>query len=177
MVRALLLGALALLAGCGGSDDTITIYLKQRLGPDGPPGQIAPVLMPVERARREGMSAAYQAVLAVRQGPGPGEWGEGFLDTIRPDTRLRAVDVAGRTATVELIGREPDVSGAAAIVYSLTELAGVERVRLRLDGEPCCAETHSGEPIEVLTRRSYRWWSGEPCAERTSSTHVRCRIR
>jgi hypothetical protein len=175
MHRALLLGALALLAGCGGGDEGLTVYLKQRLGPDGPPGQIAPVLMPVERERRDGMSAAYQAVLAIRQGPGPGEWGEGFVETIRPETRLRAVRVTRGIATVDLVGRAPDLYGTGAIVYSLTELSGISGVKLRVDGRPCCAYTHAGtvDP-RPLTRASYGGWSGYPCPLRTSPDAPRC---
>jgi hypothetical protein len=174
-VARLLAVALLVLAGCGGGDETLTVYLKQRLGPDGPPGQIVPVLMPVERERRETMSAAYQAVLAVRQGPGRGEWGEGFLDTIRPETRLRAVRIVRGTATVELLGHEPELYGTAAIVYSLTELSGVEAVRLRLDGRPCCAYLLSGGvDSRPLTRVSYRGWPGYPCPLRTRPDSVRC---
>jgi hypothetical protein len=174
-VRRLALLALLVLAGCGGGEETVTIYLEQRLGPDGPPGQIAPVLMPVERERREDMSAAYQAMLAIRQGPGPGEWGDGFRDTIRPETRLRAVRILRGTATVELLGREPDSYGTAAIVFSLTELPGVEAVRLRLDGRPCCAYLLSGgvDP-RPLTRASYRGWPGYPCPLRTWPDAPRC---
>jgi spore germination protein GerM len=171
-------GAAALilaLGACGGTDETVTIYLAQRLGPEGPPGQIVPVLMPVERERRDRMSAAYQAVLAIRQGPGPGEWGEGFVETIRPETRLRGVRVAGGTATVDLAGRPTDLYGTAAIVYSLTELDGVRAVRLRLDGRPCCAYTLSGEvDSRPLTRTSYRGWPGYPCALRTGPDTPRC---
>ena len=174
MTRAVGLALLAL-AGCGGGEETLTIYFKQRLGPDGPRGQIVPVLMPVERERREAMSAAYQAVFAVRQGPRPGEWGEGFLETIRPETRLRSVRIAGGTATVQLVGREPDIYGTGAIVYSLTELPGVEAVRLRLEGWPCCAYLHSGRVNpRPLTRLSYRGWSGYPCPLRARPDSVRC---
>jgi len=174
-VRATALLAAGALAGCaGGGGDTITIYLAQRLGPEGPPGQIVPVLMRVERERRDGMSPAYQAVLGIRQGPRPGEWGEGFVETIRPETRLRAVRVARGTATVELVGREPNGYGSAAIVYSLTELPGVHRVALRFERRPCCAYTHENDPIPVLTRRSYRGWPGEPCPLRTWPDARRC---
>jgi hypothetical protein len=168
--------AAILLAGCGGGDEeTLTVYLKQRLGPEGPHSQIAPVLMPVERERRDGIPPEHQAVLEVRVGPSPDERAHGFLDTIEPETRLRSVVIASGTATVQLLGREPDFYGTGAIVYSLTSIDGVERVALRLEGKPCCAYRHDGTAIRFLTRRSYRGWQGEPCEERDRPEAVRCR--
>jgi hypothetical protein len=164
------------LAGCGGGDDeTLTVYLKQRLGPEGPLSQIAPVLMPVERERRRGIPEQHQAVLEVRVGPSPDERAHGFFDTVDPETRLRSVVIEGGTATVELLGREPDFYGAAAIVYSLTALPGVEQVALRLGGEPCCKYRHDGTVVALISRRSYAGWQGEPCDERDEPDAVRCR--
>jgi Sporulation and spore germination len=171
----LVVGALVLAAGCGGDEETLTVYLKQRLGPEGPHSQIAPVLMPVERERRGGIPEQHQAVLEVRVGPSPDERAHGFLDTVEPETRLRSVVIEGDTATVELLGREPDFYGAAAIVYSLTAVPGVEQVALRLGGEPCCKYRHDGTVVAVISRRSYAGWQGEPCDERDESDAVRCR--
>jgi spore germination protein GerM len=170
------LGAFALAAGCGGSDEeALTVYLRQRLGPEGPHGQIAPVLVPVQRERRDGLPAGHQAVLELRVGPSPAERARGFRDTVEPGTRLRSVSIQHGTATVELLGRELNVYGAAAIVYSLTALPGVERVALRLAGEPCCAYRHDGTAIALLSRRLYSGWSGEPCGERDPPDAVPCR--
>jgi hypothetical protein len=169
---------LVALAGCGGGDDeTLTVYLKQRLGPEGPHSQIAPVLMPVERERREGIPAEHQAVLEIRVGPSPDERAHGFLDTLEPETRLRAVKVAGGTAIVQLTGSEPaDFYAHGAIVFSLTALSGIERVTLQLDGKPCCVYGHDGKVrSEPLTRREYDYWQGEPCGERDQPDAVRCR--
>ena len=161
----LLLALAAVAAGCGGAeDDTVTIYLEQRLGPEGPPGQVRPVLMPVERERRRAMSAARAALLALREGPSPDERAHGFLDTFPAGTWPRAVVVRGGTATVELAGgTAPDLAGAAAAVYSLTGLPGVERVRLRFGGRACCVFRHDGSAVSVLTRGSFRGWPGVPC--------------
>jgi spore germination protein GerM len=168
--------ALILLVGCGGGgEETLTVYLKQRLGPEGPHSQVAPVLMPVEREPREGIPAAHQAVLELRVGPSPDERAHGFLDTVEPQTRLRSVAISGGTATVELAGREPDFYAAGAIVYSLTALQGVERVSLRLDGHPCCVYRHDGTAAPILTRRAYAGWQGEPCGERDRPDAARCR--
>jgi hypothetical protein len=162
------------LAGCGGAAQ-LTIYLPQRLGPEGPNGQRVPVLMPVERDRRGTMSAARQAVLELMAGPAPDERARGFLDTIPLSTRLLGLRVSGDVTTVELVGDEPDYVGSAAIVYSVTDQAGVERVRLLLDGRRCCVYTHRGTPwLGALDRRLFRGWTGEPCGLRTEN-HCRAR--
>ena len=163
------------LAACGGSQETVSVYLAQRLGPDGPPGQIAPILMPVERTLRTGIPTPYQVVLLVRQGPAPGEWGQGFIETIDTRTRVRSVSVEGRTATVQLVGREPSLYGSAAIVFSLTSLPGIENVQLLLDGKSCCLYAHSGQPVETLNATHFDYWQGEPCAMRVETDAVRCR--
>jgi hypothetical protein len=174
-MKKLALVLIALAAGCGGDDETLTVYLKQRLGPEGPHSQIAPVLTPVERERRKGIPVEHQAVLEVRVGPAPAERAHGFLDTIEPETRLRSVVIEGDTATVELLGRQPDFYGAAAIVYSLTALPGVEQVALRLGGKPCCKHRHDGTVVTLISRRNYAGWQGEPCDERDEPSAVRCR--
>ena len=165
-----------LVAGCGGGDsDTVTIYLRARLGPDGPHGQRAAVLTPVERERRPAMSAARQAVLELLVGPSPDERARGVEDTIPIGTRLLGVTARGPSSVVELAGTEPDFYGAAAIVYSLAETADARRVQLRLGGAPCCVRTHDGDAIRWLSPETFRYWQGEPCRFRTSPTHRRCR--
>jgi hypothetical protein len=177
-VRTVVLVGVVLLAGCGGSEERVTVYLKQRLGPEGPPGQVAPVLAPVERAARPAIEPGRQVLLALQQGPSPRERVRGFAPTFPPGTWPRRIDVRGETATVDLAGSAPpDLYGAAAAVYSLTELPGVERVRLRFRGAPCCVYRHDGTVVRAVTRRSFRFWQGEPCAARTDATHVRCRGR
>jgi hypothetical protein len=53
-------------AGCAGGDREVTVYLEQRLGPDGPPGQIAPVLEPVDPVRQgSGVTSLDRFVLLV----------------------------------------------------------------------------------------------------------------
>ena len=163
-----------LAAGCGGGgDETTTIYLAQRLGPEGPPGQARPVLAPVERARRPSMSAARSALLALREGPAPDERAHGFLDTFPAGTWPRDVAVRDGTAVVDFAGGpEPTLEATAAAVYTLTALPGVERVRLQFGGRACCAYRHDGTAVPVLTRANYRGWPGEPCAVRRE---IHCR--
>jgi hypothetical protein len=156
-------------AGCGSSrDGGVTVYLQQRLGPDGPPGQIAPVLEPTERPRREGLSAGVQALVQLSQGPTPSERVRGFEPTVAPGTRLRLERVAHGTAFVEVVGGELDFEGVAAVVYSLTALPDVQRVRV------CCLYRHDGSKVFVHERANFRGWRGEPCEERTDPTSVRC---
>ena len=165
-----------ILAGCGGNDEeTVTVFLRARLGPDGPNGQRASILAPVERERRPAMSAARQAVLDLLVGPSPDERARGFQDTIPLATRLLRVTVEDRAAVVDLAGKEPDLYAAAAIVYSVSEAADVRRVAVRLDGEACCVRTHAGDAIRWLSPATFRHWQGEPCSYRTSPTQVRCR--
>jgi Sporulation and spore germination len=175
-VFVLALAAGLLPAGCGGNDpETVTIFLRARLGPEGPHGQRAAILTPVERDRRASMSAARQAVLELLVGPSPDERGRGFQDTIPIATRLLGVRVDRKSAVVELAGHEPDFYGTAAIVYSLAEVDGVRRVQLRLDGALCCVRTHDGDALAWLSRETFRYWQGEPCQFRTSPTHRACR--
>ncbi len=173
--RVVVLAAALILAACGGGEKTVTVYLSQRLGPDGPPGQIAPVLTPVERTLRAGIATPYQVAQLVRQGPAPGEWGQGFVETLDPQTRIRSVSVTGSAATVELAGGAPDFYGSAALVYTLTSLPEIDTVRFRLDGRACCVYAHSGQPIESLTATSFDYWQGEPCSMRVQADAVACR--
>ena len=111
------------------------------------------------------------------------ERARGFMDTIQPETRLRSVSIDDGTATVDLDGREPSVYGAAAIVYSLTTLPGVERVALRLHGgigpgrvlAAVVEQHHDDKGIALLSRRLFAGWSGEPCGGRDRPDAVRCR--
>ena len=173
---AALIGSL-LATGCGGTGDraTMTIYLRARLGPDGPPGQRAAILTPVERERRPAMSPARQAVLELLVGPSPDERARGFEDTIPLGTRLLRVTVRGDRAVVDLAGTEPDLYGAAAIVYSVAEASGARGVQLRLDGALCCIRNHDGGAIPWSSPPSFQNWQGAPCRYRTERTPRRCR--
>ena len=170
------LALVLVLAACrpGGADDTVTVYFQQRLGGDGPQGQVVPVLEPVERERRPQMGEAWQALLELRQGPTPEERGLGFEATLPLEARPLDVTIRGSTAIVEL--EEPArFSAAAAIVYTLTEIEGIERVGFRVDAEPCCLPLMDGTDEPWTDRARYRYWTGEPCEERTRPDQVRCR--
>ena len=159
------------LAACGGGGETATIYLMQRLGPEGPPGQIAPVLTPVERTLRAGIATPYQVAQLVRQGPAPGEWGQGFVETIDPQTRIRSVSVTGSAATVELAGGAPDFYGSAALVYTLTSLpedrhrAAPPRRQsvLRVCAQRAADRVADGDELRLLARGAVRHASPGRC--------------
>ena len=158
------------LAGCGGGSDEVTLYLKQRLGPDGPPGQIAPVLEPVQRPPRRAMSPVQQVLVQIRQGPTPNERAHGFESTIDPRTRFPSVEVRDRTVVVEVAGRPLDYYGVAALVLSLTELPDVERVRV------CCLYRHDGSRVLLHRREHFTGgWQGTPCELRDENRCLRDR--
>jgi Sporulation and spore germination len=173
-VRAASVVVALLLSGCHSGEDRFTVYFPQRLGADGPQGQVVPVLEPVERDRRGRMHAAWQALLELRQGPAPNERACGHRPALGLGERPLRVALRGRGAVVEFTS-PPDVLGAAAVVYTLKAVADVDRVGLRVDGRPCCFPRHTGGTDLFGTRDRYRGWTGEPCELRTDPASVRCR--
>jgi hypothetical protein len=168
------IAALALLlaaifgAGCVDGDESVRMYLKQHLGPDGPRGQIAPVLEPVARPQRPELLPAAQVLVQLRQGPTPDERAQGFEPTFDPGTRFPHVRVRDGTAFVDVAGKPLDYYGVAAVVLSLTELSGIERVRV------CCVYRHDGSRVFVHTRATFSGtWQGTPCELRTEHRCLR----
>lgn len=170
---ALVLSAAAV-ACHSGDDPTVRVYFQQRLGGDGPNGQVVPVLEPVERERRPHMSETWQALLELRQGPTPAERTRGFEPTLPLEARPLSVSVSGSTAIVKL-EKPARFDAAAAMVYTLTELDGIERVGFRVDGRPCCLPLMDGADQPWTDRSRYRSWTGEPCELRTRPDQARCR--
>lgn len=164
----------AAVAGCHGGGDAIDVYFPQRIGADGPRGQVVPVLEPVERGRRHEMSPAWQALLELRHGPTPAERALGFEPALDVDERPLAVRVHGSTATVALAAA-PDLYGTAAIVFALTSVEGIERVGLRVDGRACCLPRMDGGYDRFADRSRFGYWTGVPCELRTRPDEVRCR--
>ena len=128
----------------------------------------------VRRQRRAQMSPVWQALLELRQGPTHRERRLGFEPALPFAARPLSVDVGGATATVEL-ARTTDLYGAAAIVYTLTAVDGIERVRIVVDGKQCCFPRMGGGSFDTAGRDHFRFWTGEPCELRTDPTHARCR--
>jgi hypothetical protein len=96
---------------------------------------------------------------------------------LRPVIHILApftVDVHGRTAVVSYSGPELTLTATAAVVFSLTEREGVDRVSLRRNGQACCIYDHAGKVIDPLTRRLFRGWSRQPCRIRTYANADAC---
>jgi hypothetical protein len=91
-----------------------------------------------------------------------------------PGTAIRTVRTAHGTAVADLSGREPSFAWSAAIVYTLTEDPAIRRVRLTLNGRPCCFRMMDGSPAPPATRATFHGWTGEPCAFRDATVR-RCR--
>lgn len=113
-------------------------------------------------ARREltGPGVAAGAVRALLAGPSAAERAAGMASTVPEGSELRGVNLAGGTATVDLTGRFASGGGSlsmmgrlAQLVFTLTQFDSVERVELRLDGEP--VRVFGGEGI-VLDRPQTR---------------------
>jgi spore germination protein GerM len=170
---------LAVGGGCSGDAErtTLTVYFKRDLASAGPPGQVAPVLAPAEREIASERPSAARVLTELQQGPTEEEVETGFIPTF-PGSRTHVADVGVRrgTAVVDLAG-EPlqDFYADAALVYSLTELPGIARVVLRLNGQLCCVYDHQGQVISPVTRLLYRGWQGEPCHLRMYPDAVKCR--
>jgi spore germination protein GerM len=160
-------------AGCGANErETITVYLLEgRDTPLGYRGRLAPV----KRSMDAEEPRARAAVEALLLGPTASEEENGFISPLE-GMGLLGLEIVRDRAIVDLSGTPPrSVDAGGQLLYALTELPGIRRVSLRLNGEPCCFWTHDGEAIETVTRATLRYWGGEPCHLRTTATHARCR--
>jgi spore germination protein GerM len=139
------------------------IYLVHgHLGPLGWRGRLVAIERTDARAPRA-------ALLELLRGPTAAERGRDITSALPRGTRLVAVHVTGRTATVDLHGgsRRAWLAGGfyatAQVVYTVTARHGVERVWMRVDGHRCCVFDHSGRPYRrALTRAVFAGWQGEP---------------
>ena len=92
--------------------------------------------------------------------PLPTEADPGLRTAVPPGTSLRAVDVAGRVATVDLTSEINDVAGKAQkeafaqIVFTTLAWEGVEQVRFQVDGEAIDAPTDDGN-LGVISADDY----------------------
>jgi hypothetical protein len=153
-----------LVASCGGgkgdSEDRRLFFVDGYVSELGMRGKLHAVERP-----RAGADSPARALGELLKGPTAAERERGLISALGA-ARLETFAVQNRTATVRLSGRPPrtgDVYAGAQIVYTLTEFPQVARVRLFVDGEPCCLWQMSGEPVtEPLERRHYRGWQGDP---------------
>ncbi len=118
----------------------------------------------VTRTVRTGDGAATPArsLRSLLRGATDVETAFGLGSAIPSGTTLRSVAVKGDLATVDLEGALDRAVGAdridalAQIVYTLTELPPIARVRFELDGEPIEVPTRDGElTSRPVTRADY----------------------
>jgi spore germination protein GerM len=97
-------------------------------------------LVPVERSVPEG--GAQAAVRALLAGPTAEEVAAGMHTELGPSSRVSTVDVNGRVANVAVDASfsqvQPDhqVLAVAQLVYTVTEVSGIDAVAITVDGEP-----------------------------------------
>jgi spore germination protein GerM len=168
-------GASLTLTGCGaGADDgqTFSIFLKRHQQ-----NQVLPLLAAATRESAGPEPSPRAALIALIAGPTGAEGGDGFRPSLPPGARMVSLHVVESRAEVDVSGLSADdfYAAAAAIVYSLTQLPGIDAVSLRLDGEPCCVYDQDSNPINPLRKTLFRGWPGEPCDFRTYTDAVACR--
>lgn len=111
-----------------------------------------------------------RVVAEVLRGPTARERDErGLISAFPRGTRVSTVALADRTARVRLSSavpprRWPDgVYATAQLVYTLTDLDGVERVVMTVNGERCCVYDRQQRPwARPLTRANFAGWQGAP---------------
>jgi hypothetical protein len=160
----LLVSILLFGAGCGGGEVHTRILLTTQ----------GESLRAIERDVPARPRSALHALLA---GPTPRERDDGLTTELPATTELLAVSLRDGTARVYLRGPgleqyQPNtVTFAlrlAQIVYTLTELPRVERVRIYVNGDPWGFERYDGSLIAEYTRRNApyvcegRIWVGTP---------------
>lgn len=120
-------------------------------------------VMPVTRYLDPDSGLARGAVLALLAGPDAADRVRGLTDAVPSGSHLLGITVRDSTATVDLSRAFESGAGSssvrmrlAALVYTLTRVPGVRRVRLWLEGRP--VEVFSSEGLEVspsLTRADF----------------------
>ena len=152
------------LAGCGGDQESVPIWLTT----DG--GSL--------RVATRGVEPRPALVLrALLAGPTPAERNRGLRTDLPASVELVSSSLRAGTVRVELrsdeLGRyEPTTLVFALrlsqLVYTLTGLPRVDRVRLVVNGEPWGFSRHDGSIVRSYTRASAprvcngRIWVGDP---------------
>jgi germination protein M len=117
-------------------------------------------LWPVTRSEPETTAVGGAAIDALLAGPSATERALGIGTLVPADTSRLGLNISNGTATVDLSSEYQSGGGSlsmtmrlAQVVYTLTQFPTVQRVALRLDGEP--VTVFSGEGI-VLDRPQTR---------------------
>jgi hypothetical protein len=140
------------LAGCGGGDDRLYVYLV-----DDWTGQ----LVPVETVAQHPRALLRELALAKPS--------DGLVSELAQGTKLESFVVRDRVAYVALRGPRPmprrEFHLSAQIVYTLTEHPGIDAVVLRVNGRRCCVYTNTSPSrpwSKPLDRKLFAGWSGAP---------------
>jgi Sporulation and spore germination len=129
--------------------DTLTVYL---LGSER--------LVPVLRQAPAPVNLAT-ALDILAEGPTPDEIALGLQSAVGPEVPARPVRSEGDLAVIELrdaflTGGGDQIAGLAQIVFTLTQVVGVERVQFLLEGQP--VEVPRGNGVlttEPVSRSDY----------------------
>jgi hypothetical protein len=141
-----------LLAGCGGDNERLHVYLV-----DDWTGHLVPVETAVQEPRALLRELAFE------------ERHDGLVSELPRTAKLESFIVRNRVAYVSLRATRPahhrELHLSAQIVYTLTGHRGIDAVVLRLNGRRCCVYTKTSPSRpwpKPLDRKLFAGWSGAP---------------
>lgn len=119
-------------------------------------------LVPVKRSVPAPLNLGSM-LAALVQGPTSDESAKGYVSSVGPEASVLNVVVnENGSATVDLsdafygIGVQEQITGLAQIVYTTTELPGVQNVRIQLNAQPASVPRGDGSATtDPLTRADY----------------------
>jgi len=99
---------------------------------------------------------------ALVQGPTQDEAAKGYTSSVGPQASVLSTQVTDGTAVIDIsdafsgIGVQEQIVGLAQIVYTATELPGVQNVRIQLNSQPASVPRGDGSATsDPLTRADY----------------------
>ena len=140
-----------------GSTTAVTVYLLSRTGDE--------TRLVAVRRKVEDANSAGDRISALLAPVSKEEQGDGLMSSIPSDTVLLDTDQieANHELVVDLSGALFDVQGKelanafAQIVWTVSEMAGIDQVRFRVDGEEYRAPNAEGiEQQGAVTKADYR---------------------
>ena len=151
-------------ACAGGVDGTRVFFIDGYVSDLGMRGRL------VARERPLDDPGLGRVVAEVLRGPTATEQEErGLITGFAPGVRVSTVALVGGTARVNLSSETPPrrwpdgFYATAQLVYTLTELAGVKRVVLSVNGKRCCVYDMEQRPwTKPLTRELFAGWQDAP---------------
>lgn len=99
---------------------------------------------------------------ALVQGPTPDERTKGYVSSVGPQASVLNVQVVDSSAVIDIsdsfsgIGVREQIAGLAQIVFTATELPGVQNVKIQLNSQPASVPRGDGSSTTMpLTRSDY----------------------